>query len=231
MQLSFDNLDELNEIISAMGFVKREMIATITCGELSVTGPVERVLVDLPPGGGGGGASEVAAGGAAQPGAGATDLAVAPVATAAPAVRKRRTKAEIEAAKAAEQAPEPATPAAPDPANPFSQPSTNTQAVLDAPDQRSAIAAGIAATATALPEDVAPDEWIRSRAAALYDEGVDAHKHLELARGFIGDLKMVTYNETFVLSGLSPNVMGYTDADRALHAATMEYVRAHPTAA
>jgi uncharacterized protein YciI len=144
---------------------------------------------------------------------------------AAVAKRKRRTKAEIAADETSERAKnvepfgdEPGnTPDAPAvDGNPFEQVgSENVQAILNAPDQKSAIAAGIAATSSGTTDELPA----RDNAAAM-----DAITHLNRCREFIASQGMPKYNESFTVAGLQPNVMAYSDADRAHHAAALDHL-------
>jgi hypothetical protein len=129
---------------------------------------------------------------------------------AEPAKRKRRTKAEIEAdekaaadaagadLKAASDAgaAEPAASEAPPAgANPFDQPST----------LQDVGAAGPAAGAEGGESDV-----------------VTPFQHLTRAREFIAKHGMPKYNESFAKAGLDANVMGYTAYQRGVHMAALD---------
>jgi len=171
-----------------------------------------------------------------------------------PAKRKRRTKAEIEADKTAEAArlsahnqanaiadanlaehgaetaaayakqPE-TTPAgtaavvAPEnTGNPFAQQSLPAEEKTQEP-------AKAAAPANATPEQVKQFEINEFVAARLAERPtLDQREHLLLARTFIGKHGMSKYNESFNLVGLGPNVMTYTEADCARHAAALDFL-------
>lgn len=157
--------------------------------------------------------------------------------------RRRRTKAEMEATRAAEVAPSAAAliaageaadaigtaahaaAAAVLDAEPVAMPpSENIQAILDAPNQQAAIAAGMAAVQAIEPlvqEDATAAMWIRLRVAELGE--MSALDHLSKCRGFIAKHGMAKYNATFGMAGLQPNVMAYSPHDCALHAATLDY--------
>ena len=147
-----------------------------------------------------------------------------------PAKRKRRTKAEIEAERAAEgktvaalaEAAQPdisatttaasaesvATPGA---GNPFAVASPATQAILEAPNQSTAILAGIAAMQTNPPvagDPVAP-------------RVVESIEHLRACQSFIQAHGMARYNESF-RDGLNANITTYTPEQRAQHVGILE---------
>jgi uncharacterized protein YciI len=156
----------------------------------------------------------------AQNAANAAFIAANVAENAAVAKRKRRTKAEIAADEAAaavvNEAIEPTSDAPADNGNPFEQVgSENVQAILNAPDQKSAIAAGIAATSSGTTDELPA----RDDAAAM-----DAITHLNRCREFIASQGMPKYNESFTVAGLQPNVMAYSDADRAHHAAALDHL-------
>lgn len=129
-----------------------------------------------------------------------------PEQTAEPAKRKRRTRAEIEAAetvgiteeKAAEPAAQPEGPAFDDKGlNPFDR-------------------AAEAASPAAEP----------AGAEATEDTVVTPFQHLTRAREFIGKHGMPKYNESFAKAGLDPNVMAYTGYQRALHIDALDALEA-----
>lgn len=141
-----------------------------------------------------------------------------------PAKRKRRTKAEMEAAKAAEAgAPETTevTPAgtvaqvAPEnKGNPFAQQTLPEGAEATGAPPKSEPAAA------ADKGDYA--EFLAARLAER--PTMEQIEHMKYARNFIGKFDLTTYNTAFEMAGLSPNVMGYTPEDCARHAATLDYL-------
>lgn len=133
---------------------------------------------------------------------------VQPVTAEGKPARKRRTKAEIEAAAAAEARPEEAAALAaavqqdkaaegqtqPEGTNPF--------------EQAAAPAADPAAPADDVP-NAEPDV-------------VTPFQHLTRGREFIAKHGMPKYLETFTKAGTDPNVMGYSAYQRGLHMAAMD---------
>lgn len=173
-----------------------------------------------------------------------------------PAKRKRRTKAEIEADKAAEAqrlaanaqanatadanlaehgaeaaavyAKPETTPAGTTTAvasentgNPFAQqslPPADTRTEPENPP-KSALAAPPAKTGN-LQHDC--NEFVAARLQERPE--LDQKSHLDLARLFIGKHGMSKYQQSQELTGLSANVMVYTPADCARHAAALEFL-------
>jgi hypothetical protein len=140
--------------------------------------------------------------------------------------RRRRTKAEIEADKAAEgKTVAPAAEGAPadtsamtgaavaEPAstpgagNPFAV-APAMQAVLDAPNQGAATLAAMAATQNAETAPAAP-------------RVIESIEHLRACQGFIQKHGMAKYNETF-RDGLNANIAIYTPEQRAQHVTILE---------
>lgn len=162
--------------------------------------------------------------------------------------RKRRTKAEIEADKAAaaagaptDERPDTNAPsdaqatAATSPlagANPFdastSNPPAATAALNEAPagttGTLSALAIGEAAHATIDSADVDPQAFIELRVAEM-GGAFDAREHMKKCVEFIGALGKARYDEAFDLAGTSRSVATYTPADCAKHIAALEYLQ------
>lgn len=224
MQLTFDHLEELQEFLKFCGYAKRE-----TC-ELSVqinSGDLTRAV------------NEAAAEWAANPAAGTHDEApesdrdlsghpVAELAVAAePPKRKRRTKAEIDAEKAAATGSGPADATAAvageNHANPFAQGALPAEAKPADPEPAPtpAPAAAPAPMTTAVVGNDA-SEFIAAR--LVERPTLENVAHLAIARAFIGKHPMTKYTESFALAGLSPNVMGYTPEDCARHAAALDFL-------
>lgn len=147
--------------------------------------------------------------------------------SAEPPKRKRRTKAELQAAadetaradgdNLAAQLP-PANDdeakaqidAIPGTDNPFAQPSPTTQTILEAPNQSAATLAGMAAMQR--PLDAEPV------AAPRAIESID---HLRACQSFIQKHGMAKYNESF-RDGLNANIAIYTPEQRAQHVGILE---------
>ena len=136
--------------------------------------------------------------------------------------RTRRTKAEMDAARAVETATQPegrieaaAIIANPTGTNPFAQASPATQAILEAPNQSAAVLAGMAAMQSNPPteEPAAPARAIESI------------EHLRACQSFIQAHGMTKYNESF-RDGLSANIAAYTPEQRAQHVAILETLAA-----
>jgi hypothetical protein len=229
MKLEFDNLDELEQFLTFCGRgtedmqfrLPKDVLKSLLTGDVA-SGPTGLaagdVAFDTPPDGvgitdkpGDTGSSDTQAGDKApeQPGE--------------PAKRTRRTKAQIEADKAAAAEAEARTREAlaaagnaepGDPAdkgaNPFAEPGASD---ADRMKQRaSELAGNAAATGDDAPETEAPPS----------DGTVSVIEHLNLARRFIAAHGTVKYNETFALVGLDGNVMGYTPEQRTVHAEALQ---------
>jgi hypothetical protein len=164
--------------------------------------------------------------------------------------RTRRTKAEMEAARAAELAaqtgatelvqtepqaapsglanePEPAT------GNPFSNGTQMIEAALAAPDAASATRAvgeALRAESTRPNTAGAPDAaaWIAAKEQELIK--VDAIECLRLSRNFIAKHGFQNYQRVFALTGLPAEITKYKEAERLQHAATMAFLAEHPDA-
>lgn len=167
----------------------------------------------------------------------AAEEATATAATDKPK-RTRRTKAEIEAERAgnaqsndnsalAEAQAEAAgvADAAPSPqGNPFAggNVAPAMQAILDAPNQVSALAAAATAVQNAeTAPGVAVDVMARALEIGADASAVESIAHLRACQGFIQKHGMPKYNESFT-HGLSPNIAAYQPEQRALHLAVLE---------
>lgn len=201
MKLEFDNLSELNDFLDwAKRFGKHVAHARQSAGEgVSCTGgplpTLDEHAFDPPPAPD---LTDMDPPGRVDRAAEATE----------PAKRKRRTKAEIEAAAAAEAKPEEAAALAeavqqdkaaevqtpPEGANPFEQ------------------AAAPAVDHVAAADDVPNAE----------PDVVTPFQHLTRGREFIAKHGMPKYLETFTKAGTDPNVMGYSAYQRGLHMAAMD---------
>lgn len=160
--------------------------------------------------------------------------------------RARRTKAEMEAARAAELAAqtgatepvlaepsEPPTEPEPATGNPFSNGTQMIEAALAAPDAASATrAVGEALRADSARPDTAgaPNAaaWIAAKEQELIK--VDAIECLRLSRNFIAKHGFQNYQRVFVLTGLPAEITKYKEAERLQHAATMAFLAEHPDA-
>lgn len=138
--------------------------------------------------------------------------------------RKRRTKAEMEAARAAEQAgnASPAGEATTDGAS-TNSPESATEAAGAGNPFAQPMPTGNEPIQNAAPEDV-PDviQFIKSRLGERPE--VSQVDHLNMARTFIGKHGMDKYNQSFALAGLTNNAMGYSVADCATHAAALDFL-------
>lgn len=162
--------------------------------------------------------------------------------------RKRRTKAEIEADRAAvsgtnlstgdepviETPSDAQAAAATSPlagANPFDASTSNAPAATAALNEAPAGATGtlaalgsevVSAAVDSAPVD--PQSYIALRVAEM--GGVfDAREHMKKCVEFIGALGKARYDEAFDLAGTSRSVATYTPADCAKHIAALEYLQ------
>lgn len=118
--------------------------------------------------------------------------------------RTRRTKAEMAAAANIAQRPEaPAEPVVVKEADP------EPERVIE----------------YAMPTDA--NEFIAAQMAERPE--LSQLEHLNIARSFISAKGMEKYNQTFALAGLPANVMGYSPADCARHAAAMSFLEFAPS--
>lgn len=154
--------------------------------------------------------------------------------------RTRRTKAEIEAENAAANVAQQPASTSPEEAakntggTPGETPAQAAirQALEAAKLAKEAKAAGdaeLAQAANAVAEALSPTdpkllphEFIQKRAAELGE--MQAIEHLNAARNFIAKHGMPKYNESFQLCGLHANVMQFTPAECATHAAALEWL-------
>lgn len=167
---------------------------------------------------------------------------VAANAEAAKPKRTRRTKAEMEAARAVDTPPAYDTPegaqhvaaahdaAQPEPeprGNPFAA-SPSTQAILDAPNQSAATLAGMAAMQQGVGETMpAAPATRQQRIMRIMAEGVltDSLAHLKHCQKFIQSHGMAVYEKSFA-DGLTTNIAVYTAEQCALHVAILEELAA-----
>ena len=191
MQLTFESLNELNAMIAELGYVhcmdlaRIRQIAAQHAPAYLAEGAAIEVKVDT--------ASDLP--NVQEPDA---DLATEAAEAAGPAKRKRRTKAEMEAARA-----EPATePPAADPLDNLKSEAPVVEAA-DTDDVKAAIA------------DM----------AGLYD-GTDFLAHMEEGRKFIAAHGFPAYNETMRIAGVPSNIADHAPEQRSLHRATMAYMAA-----
>lgn len=162
--------------------------------------------------------------------------------------RKRRTKAEMEAIRAAESAEPETTPAAVQETPAAAAPIVNegNPFAAGAPAANAAIQAALAGapagqTLAALAEvsvqeqpvvvakSVKPTDpehiktWLHDTAVGNIGP-LDMGSHMARAKAFIAKNGNAKYNESFVVAGLDPNIMVYSDEQRSLHAAALEFV-------
>jgi hypothetical protein len=65
--------------------------------------------------------------------------------------------------------------------------------------------------------------WIEMTAVGKFN-AITPVDHMNLAKNFIAAKGMNGYNESFGLVGLSNNIMGFTQEQRALHAAALDFL-------
>lgn len=65
--------------------------------------------------------------------------------------------------------------------------------------------------------------WIEHTAEGRH-KNITVTEHIKAGRNFIAKCGMQKYNESFPLVGLDSNIMAYTDDDRALHAAALDFL-------
>lgn len=220
MHIEFHSLDELAAFVEWAGFAKRTD-ALVQIAETINT--VAKVAVDV---------AELAV---ATPDAlpeiespeGAHNPSEHPVAEAAAAPaeqkRKRRTKAEMEAARAAESGETVAANVAAE--QPAGSDTTTAEPVTS---QSTADVANPFAQQELPPEQAQPaakGELAEFLAARLAERPELTNiEHMNLARAFISKHGMPRYSESFALAGLASNVMGYSTADCAKHAAVLDFL-------
>ena len=205
MQLIFNNLDELNDMLKAMGYVRRDTIAELTCGEITLRGSeqFEKDLTDS-------GQFDRAAETALRDVDNLPDDGVPEPATSGhtpePAKRKRRTKAEIEAEKAAQSAAAivVATETGDEPSVPQTSPLDNLKA-------EPAVASNGGQARAEIAE-----------MAALFD-GADRLAHINEGRDFIAKHGFPTYHETMQLADVPANIAGHTPEQVSRHRAAMAW--------
>ena len=193
MQLTFESLAELQDFVQWVQAVRQAAPIEPTKSTL--------VVKDLP---------EVSAPAVNPCDMTSTERMAEDMAQTDKPVRKRRTKAVMEVARAAETANP--TPADSAPESESSGAESNVEQAAPAAEPQ--------ASAPADKGDSA--EFIQSRLAERPE--VSQVEHLNLARTFIGKHGMEKYNASFPLAGLTPNVMGYSPADCATHAAALDFL-------
>jgi hypothetical protein len=252
MKLEFDDVSELDEFLKFFGIdmaVARKRVLTapaMTYGHIDADfalTPETAATLRAMHGGDLSTPIESAA-------AGDTEDPAPPVATEPePPRRKRRTKAEIEAEKNANPFSQPsatagaaltaepgdtALTAAAQGREPHEEALDNQQGARVSAETVANVGENLAPVVEAAQElgramlaagTQTPDIWIKQRAREL--DSVDPIAHMTLCRNFIHKLGMPKYGETFKLTGLSENVMSYDNAQRALHAAALEFVDKH----
>lgn len=91
------------------------------------------------------------------------------------------------------------------------------------------VGASVDASVSVVPPATKPTEpadiraWLEATATGKYN-AINAIEHMKLGRNFIAKLGMPKYNESFALTGLNTNIMAFSDADRALHAAALDFL-------
>lgn len=144
----------------------------------------------------------------------------------APAARKRRTKAEIEAentAKAGQAAAQPQLTAQEAIAQALASAAAgNAPGALTAESVQAATIPDMPEALSPTDPKLLPHEFIQQRAAEIGE--LAAIEHLNAARNFIAKHGMPKYNESFQLCGLHANVMAFAPAECATHAAALEWL-------
>jgi hypothetical protein len=247
MHISFDSLREMVEFVEYFGFQRGPDLRA------------HHVAIELPP------EPETPVGALLEGGDDADDadepvtiiedeqiagFAIPPAPTGEKPTRKRRTKAEIEADKAAALAAAANTPidgaqpageaqnepqahaAPPVDANPFAAGAINiaqtVQSAMQAAQPGGTLGGIAAQQGVAITEKTDPVVWIPQRGAAIGQ--VDALAHMNQCRAFIAANGQQRYQKSFPLAGLTPNVMSYKPEQCALHVAALEWLTANPDA-
>lgn len=265
MKFEFDSIDELREFLEFAGYEKRTRdLPTLEMPPLDDTDRARLLAAyssapapDAPPTKGDSTAAQAydattpaTAGYCAVDGDGNPTALVVPVQDQGePPKRKRRTKAEIEAAKAAAAANTPpdeskaptdaqAT-AATSPlagANPFDASTNNEPAATAALNEAPAGTMGtlaalgsevVSATQSAVDDlgaEVDAQTYMQLRVAEMGGT-FDPREHMKKCVEFIGALGKAKYDEAFTLAGTSRAVASYTPADCAKHIAALEYLQ------
>lgn len=236
MHIAFDNLQEFQEFVEYCGFARKTLAPAEVPGIEIHEESDEYVSVT---------AAEVIA----ERGDSMMSLAQAKDEVVK---RKRRTKAEMEAARAAEAAgntdasAETHQPAgephdasaihALEPAhgaNPFAA-STSiaqiVQAAIQAQPEQHTTLAQVADAQRGVEADKPNDPAVATPTRAAQIGKVDAIEHMRRAREFIAAKGQQVYQRTFALAGLTSNVMSYTPEQCAQHLAAMEWLHANPDA-
>lgn len=198
MQLTFENMDELREMIAAMGYVKDTQIGTISVRldgnefAKNVESAMHEALTRTEPSPIEKNEAECAA---------ATAGSYAEI--EAPTKRKRRTKAEIEADKAAQTAATVET--LPNVEAPKADPLAILQSEAPAPVYNGDAHQAITET------------------AGLFD-GNDKLAHLNEGREFISKHGFALYNESQRLADVPPNIAAHTPEQVSRHRAAMAWL-------
>lgn len=223
MQLIFDNMAELREMIAAMGYVPNTQLGELTVRldgnafarqvetamtdallstetvphtDAGFTGPVGDALRELP--------QRIMENAAGQPEK--TD-------STEPTKRKRRTKAEIEADKAAQMgtARTTAYPDVPEVDHPKANPLDNLKSEVD-----------VSKTKLQMVGDA------KTQFAEMIDlfDGNDRLAHLNEGRAFIEKHGFPVYNETLQLADVPANIAAHTPEQVSRHRAAMAWLAA-----
>lgn len=205
MQLTFENLAELRDMIEAMGYVKRDTVTIdMHVNADDIANSVARVVGELDFDGGPADGTHPDKFGTSENQR--TDTpAVGP---AEPTRRKRRTKAEIEAEKAAQE--QSATVAHPTHSEPRVNTPADPLANLKSEELPNAYEAAYEA-AQAIAD-----------MAERYD-GNDKLSHLNEGRAFIEKHGFLLYNETITLADVPPNIAGHSPEQVSRHRAAMAW--------
>jgi hypothetical protein len=210
MQLTFDSIYELELMIRAMGYVRRDTAAELTCGDITLRGS-EQFVKDLTEAGSVSTLDHVSL---QETGDGPDTVVIDRVKRTAPPAaeeveqpkRKRRTKAEMEAEETAQTVgattvggsePEAVQP-------PQVNPLDNLKPEAAAAETNSSAHAEIAAMVD------------------LFD-GTDTLTHINEGRDFIAKHGFMSYNETMTLADVPANITTHTPEQASRHRAAMAW--------
>lgn len=203
MQLTFESLDELQTFVAWVNGACAPAPVTVDCAsDFPAIAPQHLMTIE----------STGAQNAAARPSPEETEVDAAEVSPK----RKRRTKAEMEAARAAETA----NPTRAEDSLPSEISTRGSEAGNESSALESVASASAARTEVVDKDDSA--EFIKTRLTERPE--ISQVEHLNLARTFIGKHGVEKYNASFPLAGLTPNVMSYSPADCATHAAALDFL-------
>lgn len=221
MQLIFNSLAELDAMIHAMGYAKRDTVnVDIRVDAKELIEAAEQAADRI---------AEHAEKNSTEGAPPAEESAIVTVASygpqhgtepEAPTKRKRRTKAEIEADKAAQVAAGVESPAGL-PNHGLAVDGSMSQREVGQPNPLDNLKSEADAKVQAVTDNVDALQAI-TEMAGLYD-GSDELAHLNEGREFIAKHGFPTYNETLALAGVPANIAAHTPEQVARHRAAMAY--------